>query len=366
MSKPPARRAAACPATRALTWRWRAAARHAWRAYGRTMGTRLAPPAAPHSRPRLDPKRPQAHRQMLPSMQRLLAWADANGLLLRMMARKEGATAISPSLIDQHDVVYAFWRDVSTESGLDTMVVKGRRKLQPWELQRRRFRRLRMTASKLARTGYYNKRTEMYFPACKWIRDGGALPDCPELVGELSRTHYTLKGDCLLLEDNASIKASLGRSPDHAVKLTAVPAAEGRAWISQPSIWPRFAVVLPSRPPGCGADGPAGAAGRANSAARGSMSSGRDAQARVRYGPVASRGATRADRATRSSDRISPAMARRLTSRCRCRPRRAPLRDSSESPRGSCSPGPGGAGGRRRTPSGRRRSAFRASRARSC
>lgn len=79
--------------------------------------------------------------------------------------------------------------------------------------------------------GYYNKRTEMYFLLCKWIREGGALPDCPELVGELTRTHYTFKGDRLLLEDKAIVKAAIGRSPDHtdALALTFAYPVIGRA-----------------------------------------------------------------------------------------------------------------------------------------
>lgn len=61
---------------------------------------------------------------------------------------------------------------------------------------------------------YYNKRTEMYFDAIAWIRRGGALPDCPELLSDLAEVQYTFKGDRLLLEDKASVKKRLKRSPD--------------------------------------------------------------------------------------------------------------------------------------------------------
>jgi phage terminase large subunit len=54
----------------------------------------------------------------------------------------------------------------------------------------------------------------MYFDAIEWIRRGGALPDCPELLSDLAEVQYTFKGDRLLLEDKASVKKRLKRSPD--------------------------------------------------------------------------------------------------------------------------------------------------------
>lgn len=63
---------------------------------------------------------------------------------------------------------------------------------------------------------YANRRAEMYFRTAEWIKAGGALPDCPELLAELTQTTYTFKGDALLLEPKKLIKAKIGRSPDHA------------------------------------------------------------------------------------------------------------------------------------------------------
>ena len=63
---------------------------------------------------------------------------------------------------------------------------------------------------------YENKRTEMYFQAIEWIKAGGALPDCPELVAALSQTTYSFRGDRLLLEPKEQVKARLGYSPDDA------------------------------------------------------------------------------------------------------------------------------------------------------
>lgn len=62
---------------------------------------------------------------------------------------------------------------------------------------------------------YFNKRTEMHFDAIEWIKAGGALPDCPELLAALTQTTYTFKGDRLLLEPKDVVKAKLGYSPDH-------------------------------------------------------------------------------------------------------------------------------------------------------
>lgn len=63
---------------------------------------------------------------------------------------------------------------------------------------------------------YANKRTEMYFDACEWIKRGGALPPSPEITAALTQTLYTFKGDRLLLEPKKLVKAKLGYSPDEA------------------------------------------------------------------------------------------------------------------------------------------------------
>ncbi|MBS0520534.1 MAG: hypothetical protein JSR90_17695 [Proteobacteria bacterium] len=63
---------------------------------------------------------------------------------------------------------------------------------------------------------YENKRTEMYFEAVEWIKAGGALPDCPELIAALSQTTYSFRGDRLLLEPKDQVKQRLGHSPDDA------------------------------------------------------------------------------------------------------------------------------------------------------
>lgn len=72
---------------------------------------------------------------------------------------------------------------------------------------------------------YYNRRAEMYFRTAQWIKDGGALPDIPELVAELSETTYTFKGDRLLLEPKDVVKVKIGRSPDLADALCLTHAA---------------------------------------------------------------------------------------------------------------------------------------------
>lgn len=79
---------------------------------------------------------------------------------------------------------------------------------------------------------YYNKRAEMAFALVEWIKRGGAIPDCKELVDALSATTYTFKGEQLLLEPKEDVKAKLGYSPDHmdALMLTfALPVEKGIA-----------------------------------------------------------------------------------------------------------------------------------------
>lgn len=63
---------------------------------------------------------------------------------------------------------------------------------------------------------YFNRRAEMYFLLCKWVKDEGSIPDIPELKAALTATTYTFRGDKMLLEPKDSIKEKLGYSPDHA------------------------------------------------------------------------------------------------------------------------------------------------------
>jgi phage terminase large subunit len=63
---------------------------------------------------------------------------------------------------------------------------------------------------------YVNKRAEMWFLMVEWIKAGGALPNIPELVGELTVPTYTFQGDKFLMQPKEQIKEILGRSPDYA------------------------------------------------------------------------------------------------------------------------------------------------------
>jgi hypothetical protein len=63
---------------------------------------------------------------------------------------------------------------------------------------------------------FYNKRTEMYWELVRWIKEGGQLPECPELVRALTQITYTHKGDRMLLEPKALLKERIQMSPDHA------------------------------------------------------------------------------------------------------------------------------------------------------
>ncbi len=65
---------------------------------------------------------------------------------------------------------------------------------------------------------YENKRAEMWFEMCDWVLSGGALPDIPELVAELSMPTYFFakKTGKFQLESKEQIKERLKRSPDYA------------------------------------------------------------------------------------------------------------------------------------------------------
>ena len=62
---------------------------------------------------------------------------------------------------------------------------------------------------------FANKRAEIIWLMCEWVKDGGYLPEVPEMVIGLSTMQYTYTRDGRIqMEDKAQIKARLGRSPD--------------------------------------------------------------------------------------------------------------------------------------------------------
>ncbi len=63
---------------------------------------------------------------------------------------------------------------------------------------------------------YYNKRAEMWFEMCEWIKGGGVLPNIPLIVEELTVPTYSFSRDKLLIEEKDQIKLRLGRSPNYA------------------------------------------------------------------------------------------------------------------------------------------------------
>lgn len=62
---------------------------------------------------------------------------------------------------------------------------------------------------------YFNKRTEMWWNMAQWVKKGGALPNVPELVTELSAPTYTFRGGQIWLMEKEQIKDAIGRSPDY-------------------------------------------------------------------------------------------------------------------------------------------------------
>lgn len=63
---------------------------------------------------------------------------------------------------------------------------------------------------------FANRRAEMAWNFAAWVKQGGCLPDMPELREEATAITYTHteSGDKLILEDKDIIKERLGRSPD--------------------------------------------------------------------------------------------------------------------------------------------------------
>ena len=78
---------------------------------------------------------------------------------------------------------------------------------------------------------YFNKRAEMWFLMAEWIKRGGALPNVPELVAELTVPTYSFKNGKFIVEPKDQIKERLGSSPDYADALClsfALPEAAAR------------------------------------------------------------------------------------------------------------------------------------------
>lgn len=61
---------------------------------------------------------------------------------------------------------------------------------------------------------YKNRRAEMWLEMADWVKKGGALPNVPELVAELTTPEYTFTNGKFLLQEKDQIKEVLGRSPD--------------------------------------------------------------------------------------------------------------------------------------------------------
>lgn len=73
---------------------------------------------------------------------------------------------------------------------------------------------------------YANKRAEMWMEMAKWVRTGGALPEIPGLIDELTEPTYSFNArGQMILEPKKMVAARLNRSPDIADALALTFAA---------------------------------------------------------------------------------------------------------------------------------------------
>lgn len=61
---------------------------------------------------------------------------------------------------------------------------------------------------------FKNTRSEMWMKGAEAIRNGAALPNLPEMVGELTEVTYTFIGGVFVLEEKDQVKKRIQRSPD--------------------------------------------------------------------------------------------------------------------------------------------------------
>lgn len=87
---------------------------------------------------------------------------------------------------------------------------------------------------------YANIRAEMYFNALEWLKQGGCIPDDPDLKAELTVTEYKFtSAGKIILQPKEEIKELTGRSPDAADSMAltfAVPihkASTGRRTVAK-------------------------------------------------------------------------------------------------------------------------------------
>lgn len=92
---------------------------------------------------------------------------------------------------------------------------------------------------------FYNRRAEMYWKAAEWVKQGGALPNVPELVAEATASTYTFRNGKILVEEKDQVKMRLGRSPDYwdAFVLTFAAPVQKRARTVEDALKERLAMM---------------------------------------------------------------------------------------------------------------------------
>lgn len=69
-------------------------------------------------------------------------------------------------------------------------------------------------SSKADEVTFMNKRAEMWFRMAEWVKNGGCLPNDPDIIRELTEPYYFFHKNTLAIEPKKDIKKRLGRSPD--------------------------------------------------------------------------------------------------------------------------------------------------------
>lgn len=134
---------------------------------------------------------------------------------------RQGLTAFVPLVLRQQDPlqVAGHWMDYCQKWGADSVQIDATGGYGAGTIAA--MRSFGASVSEVQFAGkprdpkFFNVRSEITWLLAEWFKTEPSIPECPEIVEEISRVQYSYKGDKILIEPKEMLKARIGRSPDH-------------------------------------------------------------------------------------------------------------------------------------------------------